>query len=180
MEKEKGGISVSTENIFPVIKRWLYSDKDIFLREVVSNACDAITKYKRLVSLGNIESDGSEPLVSVTVDKDTRTITISDNGIGMNADEVKNILTRSRFRVRLNSLTNTKVRKAIPAVLSVTSVSASIPCLWFLTVLKSSQNHMTEAVQFTGPALPRDSSRWRTAAVKEGEPTSFCILPMMR
>ena len=89
MEKEKGGISVSTENIFPVIKRWLYSDKDIFLREVVSNACDAITKYKRLVSLGNIESDGSEPLVSVTVDKDTRTITISDNGIGMNADEVK-------------------------------------------------------------------------------------------
>ncbi len=89
MEKEKGGISVSTENIFPVIKRWLYSDKDIFLREVVSNACDAITKFKRLVSLGNAEDDGSDPLVSVAVDKDKRTITISDNGIGMSSDEVK-------------------------------------------------------------------------------------------
>ena len=89
MEKEKGGISVSTENIFPVIKRWLYSDKDIFLREVVSNACDAITKFKRLVSLGNAEDDGSDPLVSVVVDKDKRTITISDNGIGMSSDEVK-------------------------------------------------------------------------------------------
>lgn len=89
MEKEKGGISVSTENIFPVIKRWLYSDKDIFLREVVSNACDAITKFKRLVSLGNAEDDDSDPLVSVVVDKDKRTITISDNGIGMSSDEVK-------------------------------------------------------------------------------------------
>ncbi len=89
MEKEKGGISVSTENIFPVIKRWLYSDKDIFLREAVSNACDAITKFKRLVSLGNAEDDGSELIVNVKVDKNARTITISDNGIGMSADEVK-------------------------------------------------------------------------------------------
>ena len=95
MEKEKGGISVSTENIFPVIKRWLYSDKDIFLREVVSNACDAITKYRRLVSLGNIESDGSEPLVSVTVDKDARTITISDNGIGIPKADIPKIFEKS-------------------------------------------------------------------------------------
>ncbi len=89
MEKEKGGISVSTENIFPVIKRWLYSDKDIFLREVVSNGCDAITKFKRLVSLGDAEDDGFEPAVNISVDKTARTITISDNGIGMNAEEVK-------------------------------------------------------------------------------------------
>lgn len=89
MEKEKGGISVSTENIFPVIKRWLYSDKDIFLREVVSNGCDAITKFKRLVSLGDAEDDGFEPAVNIAVDKSARTITVSDNGIGMNAEEVK-------------------------------------------------------------------------------------------
>ncbi len=89
MEKEKGGISVSTENIFPVIKRWLYSDKDIFLREVVSNACDAITKFKRLVSLGTVECDETDFSVSVKVDKDKRTVTVSDNGIGMNSDEVK-------------------------------------------------------------------------------------------
>ncbi|MBR4292989.1 MAG: hypothetical protein IKT54_05205, partial [Clostridia bacterium] len=55
--KEKGGISVETEHIFPVIKKWLYSEKEIFLREIVSNACDAITKHRRLVSLGQIESE---------------------------------------------------------------------------------------------------------------------------
>ena len=86
--QEKGGISVSTQNIFPVIKRWLYSDKDIFLREVVSNSCDAVTKHKRLVSLGECES-GGEYRIAVSLDKDAGTLTVSDNGIGMTADEVK-------------------------------------------------------------------------------------------
>ncbi|MBQ6043621.1 MAG: molecular chaperone HtpG [Clostridia bacterium] len=86
--QEKGGISVSTQNIFPVIKRWLYSDKDIFLREVVSNSCDAVTKLKRLVSLGECES-GGEYKITVSLDKDAGTLDVSDNGIGMTADEVK-------------------------------------------------------------------------------------------
>ena len=86
---EKGGISVQTQNIFPVIKRWLYSDKDIFLREVVSNACDAITKHKRLVSLGDASDEESAYKVSVKVDKEAGTLTVSDNGIGMTEDEVK-------------------------------------------------------------------------------------------
>ncbi|NCA68357.1 MAG: molecular chaperone HtpG, partial [Clostridia bacterium] len=86
---EKGGISVQTENIFPVIKRWLYSDKDIFLREVVSNACDALSKHKRLVSLGNATDAESDYKITVLVDKDAKTLKISDNGIGMNAEEVK-------------------------------------------------------------------------------------------
>ncbi|MEG1743904.1 MAG: molecular chaperone HtpG, partial [Clostridia bacterium] len=86
---EKGGISVSTENIFPVIKRWLYSDKDIFMREVVSNSCDAITKHKRLVSLGNAAEVDCDYKVRVTIDKDAKTVTISDNGIGMSEEEVK-------------------------------------------------------------------------------------------
>jgi len=89
---EKGGISVNTENIFPVIKKWLYSDKDIFVREVLSNACDAITKHKRLVSLGEA-TESSEPYsISVAIDKDCGTITFSDNGIGMTSDEVKNYI----------------------------------------------------------------------------------------
>ena len=86
--QEKGGISVSTQNIFPVIKRWLYSDKDIFLREVVSNSCDAVTKLKRLVSLGNYECEDKYE-IRVKLDKDAGTLTVSDNGIGMTADEVK-------------------------------------------------------------------------------------------
>ncbi len=85
---KKGGISVETKNIFPVIKKWLYSDKDIFVRELVSNACDAITKHKRLVSLGETASDGAPYRIDVTLDNDLGTLTFSDNGIGMNAEEI--------------------------------------------------------------------------------------------
>ena len=90
-EKEmKGGISVDTEHLFPIIKKWLYSEKEIFLREIVSNASDAVTKLKRLVSLGeakNIDTDNFR--ITVRADKEAGTLTVSDNGIGMNEDEVR-------------------------------------------------------------------------------------------
>ncbi len=87
---ERGGISVEAAHIFPIIKKWLYSDKEIFLREIVSNSCDAVTKLRRLISLGevkNIEDKGFK--VTVTLDKDAGTITVCDNGIGMTVDELK-------------------------------------------------------------------------------------------
>ncbi len=83
----KGGISVETEHIFPIIKKWLYSEKDIFLREIVSNATDAITKMKRLCSLGQIECS-DEYKITVRVDKAARTLSVEDNGIGMTEDEL--------------------------------------------------------------------------------------------
>ncbi len=86
--KKKGGISVETENIFPVIKKWLYSEKDIFLREIVSNATDAITKLKRLQSLGQIPMTDEAYRVDVILDKDEKTITVKDNGIGMTEEEL--------------------------------------------------------------------------------------------
>ena len=86
---EKGEITVQTQHIFPVIKRWLYSDKDIFLREIVSNACDAITKLKHLVSIGQVSGIEEDYRVTVTVDKQAKTICVTDNGIGMSAEEVK-------------------------------------------------------------------------------------------
>ena len=88
----RGGISVETAHIFPIIKKWLYSEKDIFLRELVSNAADAVTKHKRLVSLGEIEEDGADYRITVTVDKAAGTLTVSDNGIGMTEDEVTRYL----------------------------------------------------------------------------------------
>lgn len=88
METEKGSLSVQTENIFPVIKRWLYSDKDIFIREAVSNAADAITKLKRLVSLAQAEVEDDAYRIDVTLNRDAKTITIADNGIGMTREEV--------------------------------------------------------------------------------------------
>ena len=87
---KQGGISVQTENIFPVIKKWLYSEKEIFLRELVSNACDAVNKLKRLASLGETALDENENFaVTVTLDEDAGTLTVSDNGIGMTAVEVE-------------------------------------------------------------------------------------------
>ncbi len=85
---KKGNISVETQNIFPVIKKWLYSDKDIFIRELVSNACDAITKHKRLVSLGEASESSNPYRIDVTLDIELGTLTISDNGIGMSEDEI--------------------------------------------------------------------------------------------
>lgn len=85
----KGALSVDTEHLFPIIKKWLYSEKDIFIREVISNACDAITKHKRLISLGEAEDDGCNYRITVSTNKDERTITVKDNGIGMNSDEVE-------------------------------------------------------------------------------------------
>ncbi len=86
---EKGGISVQTEHIFPIIKRWLYSDKEIFLREIVSNAADAETKLKHLVAVGQATGIEGDYRIDVTVSKENRTITVEDNGIGMTAEEVK-------------------------------------------------------------------------------------------
>ncbi len=91
-EIKKGGISVQTEHIFPIIKKWLYSDKDIFLREIVSNACDAVTKLRRLSSLGQISDLDEDFRITVKIDKEERTITVSDNGIGMTEEELDKYL----------------------------------------------------------------------------------------
>ena len=87
---KRGGISVETQHIFPIIKKWLYSDKDIFLREIVSNASDAAIKLKRLNSLGEITLSEDDPLkITVKLDIDEGTITVTDNGIGMTSDELQ-------------------------------------------------------------------------------------------
>ena len=87
---KRGGISVETQHIFPIIKKWLYSDKDIFLREIVSNASDAAIKLKRLNSLGEIALSEDDTLkITVKLDKDEETITVTDNGIGMTSDELQ-------------------------------------------------------------------------------------------
>ncbi|TPE45414.1 molecular chaperone HtpG [Pontibacter mangrovi] len=95
--EERGNISIHTENIFPIIKKFLYSDHEIFLRELVSNAVDATQKIKRLSSIGEYKGDLGELKVTVAVDKDAKTITISDNGIGMTAEEIKKYINQIAF-----------------------------------------------------------------------------------
>lgn len=95
--QEKGTISIHTENIFPIIKKFLYSDNEIFLRELVANAVDATQKIKRLSSLGEYKGELGEPKVSVSLDEKKKTITISDNGLGMTAEEIKKYINQIAF-----------------------------------------------------------------------------------
>ena len=95
--QEKGTISIHTENIFPIIKKFLYSDNEIFLRELVANAVDATQKIKRLSSLGEYNADLGELRVSVSFDEKKKTITISDNGLGMTAEEIKKYINQVAF-----------------------------------------------------------------------------------
>lgn len=97
MSNEKGTISIDTENIFPIIKKWLYSDKDIFIRELISNGCDAVSKLKRLISLGEAKEVSEGFKITVTVDKENKTLTFTDNGIGMTEEEVKKYINQVAF-----------------------------------------------------------------------------------
>jgi len=98
MEQKKGSLSINSENIFPIIKKWLYSDHDIFIRELVSNACDAITKLKKLSLIGEYEEGKSEDYkIYVEISPKDKTISFTDNGIGMDYKEVDEYINRIAF-----------------------------------------------------------------------------------
>ncbi len=94
---KQGKIKISSKNMMPIIKKWLYSDKDIFLREIIANGIDAITKHKKLADMGEAAKMDGEYRVNVYVDEQTKTLTVEDNGIGMTADEVEKYITNIAF-----------------------------------------------------------------------------------
>ena len=108
MDKKSGKVSVTTENIFPVIRQWLYEDKDIFIRELVSNCADAISKHKRLAEMGKAE-EGADPngdySIKITYDDDSKTISFEDNGIGMTEEEVEKYINQIAFSGALDFVT---------------------------------------------------------------------------
>ena len=110
MSKEHGNLSINSQNIFPIIKKWMYSDHDIFYRELVSNACDAITKLKKLSMIGEYEApDDIEYKVEIKLSAKDKTIKIIDNGIGMTKEEVDEY-TRLLFQVLKHSLRSIRIR----------------------------------------------------------------------
>lgn len=94
---KQGNIRISSENMMPIIKKWLYSDKDIFLREIVANGADAITKFKKLAEMGETPAYEGEFCIKISVDKDAKTLSVEDNGIGMTEDEVEKYITQIAF-----------------------------------------------------------------------------------
>jgi len=146
---QQGTISVQTENIFPIIKKFLYSDHEIFLRELVSNAVDACQKVKTLSALGEISASTDHLKVSVSVNKETKTITISDNGIGMTAEEVDKYINQIAFSGAEEFVSKYKDAQIIGHFgLGFTQPS------WFLVKLKSLLNHIVKIQQLcTGNAM---------------------------
>lgn len=109
MSHEKGNLSIHSENIFPIIKKWLYSDKDIFIRELISNSSDAISKYKKLGLMGETTVSGDEEFkINVTIDEKAKTITVADNGLGMTDEEVKKYINQIAFSGAEDFLTKYK------------------------------------------------------------------------
>ena len=95
MANRQGSLSINSENIFPIIKKWLYSDHDIFFRELISNGCDAITKLKKLDMMGEYTLPNDfKARIDVVVNPEAKTLTFIDNGLGMTADEVSNMPTQ--------------------------------------------------------------------------------------
>lgn len=98
MSNKHGSLSINSDNIFPIIKKWLYSDQDIFYRELVSNGCDAITKLKKLDMMGEYQLPADyKPQLQIIVDPDNKKVTITDNGLGMTADEVEEYINQIAF-----------------------------------------------------------------------------------
>lgn len=124
---QKGNIGVTTENIFPVIKKFLYSDHEIFLREMVSNAVDATQKLKTLVRQGDFKGDAGDLTIHVSLDEKAGTLTISDRGIGMTEEEIDKYINQIAFSGVSTSSTNTRTR---PTLSSDTSDWASTLRSW--------------------------------------------------
>ena len=98
MSTRTGNLSINSENMLPIIKKWMYSDHDIFVREMISNGCDAITKLRKLAMLSEYEyPEGHKDSIQVIVDPDTKTLKFIDTGLGMTADEVEEYITQIAF-----------------------------------------------------------------------------------
>ena len=137
---QKGNIGVTTENIFPVIKKFLYSDHEIFLRELVSNAVDATQKLKTLSSIGEFKGEVGDLTVHVSLGKDT--ITVSDHGIGLTAEEIDKYINQMLSLVPMTSLRNIKT---MPMPSSVILDWGSIRLLWLPRKSKSSLSPIRKA-----------------------------------
>lgn len=112
MAAKHGNLSINSDNIFPIIKKWLYSDHDIFMRELISNGCDAITKLKKLEMMGECTlADDYKAKIQVIVNPEEKTLKFIDNGIGMTADEVEEYINQIAFSGATDFLKNIRTRQ---------------------------------------------------------------------
>lgn len=154
---QNGKIGVTTENIFPVIKKFLYSDQEIFLRELISNSVDATQKLKTLSSTGEFKGELGDLTIRVKLDPDKRVLTVSDEGIGMTAEEIDKYINQIAFSGRRSFSRSIRTTRS-----SGISASDSIRLSWWPTRWRSSPAPIRRARRrCAGRATARPSTRWR-------------------
>ena len=175
---KNGKIGVTTENIFPVIKKFLYSDHEIFLRELISNSVDATQKLKALASMGDVKGDLGDLTIRVSADKDAKTLTVTDRGIGMTADEVERYINQIAFSSAEEFMEKYK-NQAIIGHFGLGFYSA------FMVDRQSGDFHPLlqgrAPRRYTGVAKDRPNTKWRKRPSNAtGEPRSYCTFRPIR
>ena len=173
-EATKGNINVTTENIFPIIKKFLYSDHEIFLRELVSNAVDATQKCKTLLSAGDLKKVTGDAVVEVKIDKDAKTITISDNGIGMTAEEVDKYINQIAFSGATEFLDKYKDDDAKQAIIGHFGLGfySSFMVSDRVDIITKSQKPKSKAVKWSCDGSPE----YRIEYIKKKTPGTDIVL----
>ena len=174
---KNGKIGVTTENIFPVIKKFLYSDHEIFLRELISNSVDATQKLKALASMGDVKGDLGDLTIRVSADKDAKTLTVTDRGIGMTADEVERYINQIAFSSAEEFMEKYK-NQAIIGHFGLGFYSA------FMVADKVeifTRSYKEAPRRYIGVAKDRPNTKWRKRpSSATGGPRSYCTFRPIR
>lgn len=161
---KQGSLSINSENIFPIIKKWLYSDHDIFIRELVSNGCDAVTKLKKLAVMGEFEeADDEKYKVEVRINPTDKTLTFIDNGIGMTEEEVDEYINQIAFSGAAAFMEQYKDKASDEQIIGHFGLGFTLH-LWLLIRLLSIPFLIKKVLhQFTGNVMAAQSLIWKRA-----------------
>ncbi len=168
MEAKHGNLSINSDNIFPIIKKWLYSDHDIFFRELISNGCDAITKLKKLDMMGEYTlADDYKAKIQVIVNPEEKTLKFIDNGIGMTAQEVEEYINQIAFSGAADFIEKYKDRLTTTRSSDISDWDFILPLWWRMRCISTPCLIRMERRPFTGNVTAVQSLIWRReAAVK--------------
>ena len=171
MANKRGTLSINSENIFPIIKKWLYSDHDIFVREMISNGCDAITKLKKLEVMGDYTfPEGHKNKIDVIVNPEEKTLKFIDTGLGMTADEVEEYITQIAFSGATQFLSFWKSIKIRPMTTRLSDISDwdSILLLWLRMRYTLIPFPIKKAPsRYTGSVMAVQNTRWEKETVQK-------------
>lgn len=176
MAAKNGSLSINSENIFPIIKKWLYNDHDIFYRELISNGCDAITKLKKLDMMGEYTlPDDYKARIDVVVDPENKTLTFTDNGLGMTADEVEEYINQIAFSGATDFIEKYKDKSNADQIIGHFGLGFTRLSWWLTKCILTPFPIRRARRRCIGSVMAARSSLWRTGTRRAWAPLSPCF-----